>query len=524
MRQEHWRRVEDLFHAALEREPESRRAFLDEACAGDADLRQQVERLLAQGEQAGSFLEHPAIDGTAASASAGSLLGQQFGPYRILSLLGSGGMGQVYKAHDSRLNRSVAVKVCAAEFSGRFAREARAIAALNHPNICQLYDVGPNYLVMELVEGPTLAERLKQSPVPLEEALAIAKQIAEAIEAAHEKGIVHRDLKPGNIKLRPDGAVKVLDFGLAKVEQSRDPSRDLTPSRDREGADPDNSPTLTMEAATHLGTILGTAPYMSPEQALGKPVDKRADIWSFGAVLYEMLSGQRAFTGESTTEILAAVVKSEPDLTRVPMKVQRVIEACLQKDPKQRLRDIADAWKLLDDSAELTADSGSGLWRRPPGLRTWQARTPAPLAIAALLAIALAVAGASWWRATRPTNRPLARLDIDLGSEVTLPNLARSTHTLTLSPDGTRLLYLSGNPPRLYTRRLDQSRATELPGTDYAQWPFFSPDGQGVGFFTGYRLNKISVEGGAVVPLADFSSCDGGKLGRRWQHHCGGND
>src|SRR5215471_2567301 len=228
--------------------------------------------------------------------------GTRLGPYETLASIGAGGMGEVYRAHDPRMGRDVAVKISAERFSDRFSREVRAVAALNHPNICQLYDVGPNYLVMELVEGPTLAERIRQGPVPLEEGLVIAKQIAEAIEAAHEKGIVHRDLKPGNIKLRPDGTVKVLDFGLAKVAETSDAA-----------PPPEHSPTLTLEAATRAGTILGTAAYMSPEQALGKAADQRADIWSFGAVLYEMLSGQRAFGGESASGILATVLKLEPD-------------------------------------------------------------------------------------------------------------------------------------------------------------------------------------------------------------------
>ncbi len=268
--------------------------------------------------------------------------GTRLGPYEVLAPIGAGGMGEVYRARDSRLNREVALKVSAERFSDRFEREARSIAALNHSNICTLHDVGPNYLVMELVEGPTLAERIKQGPVPLDEALEIARQVADALEAAHEKGIVHRDLKPGNIKIRPDGAVKVLDFGLAK----------MTEPNLREGS-PEESPTLTVHQATQAGLILGTAAYMSPEQARGKNVDKRADIWAFGVVLYEMLTGRPAFRGETTTDVLAAVVKEEPDLTRVPAKVRRLLQACLQKDPKQRLQAIGDWRLLLDDAPQI---------------------------------------------------------------------------------------------------------------------------------------------------------------------------
>src|SRR5450759_661224 len=228
----------------------------------------------------------------------GLCTGERLGPYEIRAALGAGGMGEVWRAYDTRLGREVAIKVSAERFSDRFEREARSVAALNHPNICTLHDVGPNYLVMELVEGPTLADRITQGPIPLEEALPIARQIAEALEAAHEKGIVHRDLKPANIKIRPDGTVKVLDFGLAQAMAA--------------AADSDSSPTVTL-SATAAGVILGTAAYMSPEQARGKPVDKRADIWSFGVVLYEMLSGKRLFEGETISDVLAAVLKTEPD-------------------------------------------------------------------------------------------------------------------------------------------------------------------------------------------------------------------
>jgi serine/threonine protein kinase len=230
--------------------------------------------------------------------------GTKLGVYEIVEPIGAGGMGQVYRARDRRLGRDIAIKVAAQKFSEHFEREARTIASLNHPNVCTLHDVGPNYLVMELVEGPTLAERMNQGPLPLNEALHIAKQIADALDAAHERGIVHRDLKPGNVKVKPDGSVKVLDFGLAKM-----------------GGTPalvtDDSPTLTA-TDTQAGVILGTAAYMSPEQAKGRPVDKRADIWAFGVVLYEMVTGTRLFAGDTTTEILASVLKEDPKWDKVP--------------------------------------------------------------------------------------------------------------------------------------------------------------------------------------------------------------
>src|ERR1700691_592015 len=251
--------------------------------------------------------------------------GDKLGPYEIVSSIGKGGMGEVWKARDTRLNRDVAIKISAQQFSGRFEREAHSIAALNHANICTLHDVGPNYLVMELVDGPTLAERIAEGPIPLDEALVIAKQIADALEAAHEKGIVHRDLKPANVKIKPDGKVKVLDFGLAKSGGIAEVTSD--------------SPTVL----TVAGMILGTAGYMSPEQAKGKVVDKRADIWAFGVVLYEMLAGKRLFEGDTVSETLAAVLKEQPDLNRVPAKVRPLLRRCLEKDSTKRLRDIGDA-------------------------------------------------------------------------------------------------------------------------------------------------------------------------------------
>src|SRR5512139_1971255 len=256
--------------------------------------------------------------------------GTKLGPYEILEPIGAGGMGEVYRAHDSRVGRDVAIKVSSEQFSDRFTREVHAVAALNHSNVCTLFDVGSNYLVMELVEGPTLADRIKQGPIPLEESLEIARQIADALEAAHEKGIVHRDLKPGNIKIRPDGTVKVLDFGLAKVEETAAVSLET-------------SPTLSV-AQTAAGVLLGTAAYMSPEQARGKPVDKRADIWAFGVVLYEMLTGRQPFAGETVSDVLAAVLTREPDWSALPADaafVAGVLERCLERDPRRRLRDAA---------------------------------------------------------------------------------------------------------------------------------------------------------------------------------------
>jgi len=266
------------------------------------------------------------------SASPGSRLDH----YEVIELIGKGGMGEVYRAKDTRLPRDAAIKISAENFNERFARETSIIAGLNHPNICTLYDVGPNYLVMELVEGPTLADRIKEGALSLAEASAIARQIADALEYAHEKSVIHRDIKPGNIKIRPDGVVKVLDFGLAKAGG--------TPV-----ARPDQSPTMTV-GETAAGMILGTAAYMSPEQAKGKEVDKRTDIYAFGIVFYEMLSGTCPHKGDTLQETLASVLRDEPDLNRVPVQAHRLLKRCLEKDPQKRLLHIGDVMSLLDDA------------------------------------------------------------------------------------------------------------------------------------------------------------------------------
>src|SRR5262245_31292791 len=258
--------------------------------------------------------------------------GERLGPYEIVALLGKGGMGEVYRAHDTRVGRDVAVKISAERFSERFEREARAIAALNHPHICTLYDVGPNYLVMELVEGES-----PQGPLPLDDALRIARQIASALQDAHAKNIVHRDRKPANIKVKADGTVKVLDFGLAKVSGDK-------------GVSSHDSPTMSL-AATQAGVILGTAAYMSPEQARGNEADKRSDIWAFGVVVYELLTGQPVFEGETISDVLAGVLRHEPNWSPVPENARRLVQRCLEKDPKRRLQDIGDMDLLLESSS-----------------------------------------------------------------------------------------------------------------------------------------------------------------------------
>ncbi len=424
-------------------------------------------------------------------------VGERLGPFEILAPLGAGGMGDVYKARDTRLNREVAIKTSKAQFTERFERQGRAVAALNHPNIAQLFDIGamPNgsgYLVMEYVEGTE-----PKGPLPVDEVLKIAEQIADALDAAHEKGITHRDLKPANIKIKPDGTVKVLDFGLAKLGQSATPG----------SGNPETSPTLTMHA-TEVGMILGTAGYMSPEQARGKHVDRRADIWAFGVVLYELLTGKKLFTGEEVVDILAAIVKSEPDISAAPAQFHKLLHACLQKDPKQRLQAAGD-WKLLLSDPLQSRDShGAGTGADPAPLQSRFGKIA--MAAAAVFALAAIALGIGYYRATRPAElKQLVRLDVDLGTGVSL-NHPIGADTI-ISPDGTRLVYVSQG--KLFTRRLDQPKAIELAGTEGAYAPFFSPDGQWVAFFAGGKLKKISVEGGAAIALCDAPQPRGGSWG-----------
>ena len=357
------RQITKLCHAALERNASDRAAFLREACAGDEALRQEVESLLRYEDAGDQFLERPAVEEVARLVtnrpeSIVDFQGRRLGVYQIEARIGAGGMGEVYRARDTKLGRDVAIKVLPPEFTrsadrrARFEREARLLASLNHPHIAQVYGFeeseGIAALVMELVPGETLDTIIQARGIGPAHALAIARQICDALEAAHEKGIVHRDLKPANIKMTPDGVVKVLDFGLAKASAG-------------EFVDAAHLPTRTSEG-TNQGVILGTATYMSPEQARGQPVDKRTDIWAFGCVLYEMLTGRRAFAGDSLTDTLAHVIEREPDWRAVPETtpevVRRLLERCLRKDVRRRLRDIADARIEIDDA--IAGADGAG--------------------------------------------------------------------------------------------------------------------------------------------------------------------
>ncbi len=400
MTSERWRLVERLYHDALERPAAERPAFLAEACAGDEALGFDVQSLLDQPSMPG-FLEEPALAVAAALAAASaaetpepSWVGRHIGVYHLQSLLGRGGMGEVYRAHDTRLGRDVALKLLPPGFTAdadrltRFTREARLLASLNHPNIGTIHGFeeaeGMRALVLELVEGDTLADRVARGPLPIPETLAIARQIADALEAAHDKGVVHRDLKPANIKITPDGVVKVLDFGLAKSD----------PGGASELA---NSPTITV-GGTVAGLILGTAAYMSPEQARGRAVDKRADVWAFGCVLYELLTGRAAFPGETASDTIGAILNREPDWNQLPRDlppgVMTLLRRCLEKDAKKRKRDIGDARAEIDDalarpSADRAAGDGS---KASTAVVRRHAVIPWLVAAAGLIAAAVA-----WW-------------------------------------------------------------------------------------------------------------------------------
>ena len=440
--------------------------------------------------------------------------GARLGPYEIVSAIGAGGMGEVYRAKDTKLNRDVAIKVLPESFAldadrvARFTREAQVLASLNHPNIAAIYGIeeqgATRALVMELVEGEDLSAHIARGAMPLVESLPIAKQIADALEAAHEQGIVHRDLKPANVKVRADGTVKVLDFGLAKA---MDPSGGSS-------AEAMNSPTLTARA-TQMGMIIGTAAYMAPEQARGRAVDRRADIWAFGVVLYEMLSGQRCFEGEDISITLASVLKEDVKWhalpADLPAPLQRLLRRCLEKDPKRRLSWIGEARLTLDDPASLSSDvasPSSAIAFAAPPAPLWRRALPWAFGVAGLGAAAIALVLWAPWP-TAPVPAP-PRLQANKRAD---PSMQLVGAAAILSPDGTTMVFVAqsaSQPKQLFVRKLDQLLAAPLAGTEDADSPFFSPSGEWIAFFSGGKLKKVSVTGGAAVPLCDAPNGRGG--------------
>jgi eukaryotic-like serine/threonine-protein kinase len=421
--------------------------------------------------------------------------GVRVGPYEVTALIGEGGMGKVWRAHHTALKRDDALKVLPDAFAAdperlaRFQREAQVLASLNHPNIAHVYGLeiadGAQALVMELVEGPTLAGRIAQGPIPVDEALPLAKQIAEALEAAHEQGIIHRDLKPANVKVRPDGTVKVLDFGLAKAME---PVGLMS-------SNVSLSPTITTPAMTQMGMILGTAAYMSPEQAKGRPADKRSDVWAFGCVLYETLTGRRAFDGEDVSDTFAAVLRGEPDWDALPAAtppaIRRLLRRSLERDRRRRLADIADARLEIEES--LTAPAIEAVPAPRPRVALWR-RLLLPIGAAV---VAAALAGSVAWTMRPAVARPVARFAITLPAGETFSPLESTRHVVAVSPDGSHIAYVANS--RLYLRKRDQLSSTAI--TESGLNPFLSPDGQWLGFFQEGQLKKVSVNGGGPIML-----------------------
>jgi len=501
MNPEEYRRAEEIFVQVADLTDSKREPAIEAACGDDSALRAAVIQLL-EGERraiAGAFLEQRAIDDAARSLLAGAAgssaarsfsPGGRLGPYEIAQFIGAGGMGEVYRARDRQLDRDVAIKVLPAAFAAdaqymaRFEYEARVLASISHPNIATVYGIEQGALVMEFVEGANL-----RGPLPVEEAMAIARQIAVALEAAHERGIVHRDLKPANIRITPTGEVKLLDFGLAKSISgpAKEPLVSPTPASAR------------TPATTLAGTIVGSAAYMAPEQALGKPADKRVDIWAFGVVFCEMLTGRRLFGGETVAETLAAVVRDAPDFSHLPADtpphVRRLLERCLRRDPKLRLRDIGEARIALDEPPGADAAA--------PAPRRWWLDWLAAAAAAAAISAALLF----WLRPAASEGRRL-RLGIlppegAIFSPISVP---------ALSPDGRWVAYAAGREGawRLWIRELGSSQARVAPDSDGAADPFWSPDSRSVAFFSSGRLKRTTAAGGPVLSICDAADGRGG--------------
>jgi serine/threonine-protein kinase len=444
------------------------------------------------------------------------MIGSKLAHYEITSHLGSGGMGDVYQATDTKLSRSVAIKLLPAAFASdverlsRFAREAQTLASLNHPNIAQIYGLeefgeagASRCIVMELVQGETLQARIQRGAIPVHEALKIAKQITEALEAAHDKGIIHRDLKPGNVMLTDDGKVKVLDFGLAKAYNDN-PSLNANLS---------NSPTMMTMAGTS-GIILGTAAYMSPEQAKGRAVDRRTDIFAFGCVLYEMLTGKRAFDGDDVTDILGAVLRIEPDWTRLPADLPagagKLVRLCLQKNPKNRRSDATD---VRLDIEQIEQESGAPAAQVVEVVKAPLWKRAAPVVLA--LIVGGVITGAAIWKVRPAATMPVTRFAVTLPEGQTFTNTGRSL--LAISPDGTQMVYNANQ--RLYHRNLSELDVRPIPGTEMAQGvlnPVFSPDGHWIvfGAVSDLTLKKIAVTGGASVTLCSIPGS--GLFGMSW--------
>lgn len=501
MTPERYRQIVDIFHEAAVLSPENRAAFLAKECSGDSELLAEVEGMLSADARTG-ILAQPANDlaaGFAASKRAASLP-THLGPYEIVSLLGAGGMGQVYRARDARLSREVAIKVLPEEFSNtperlrRFEAEARAVGMLNHPNVLQVHDVGTDggrpFLVTELLQGHTLRERLAEGPMPLSKAIEYARQMATGLAAAHDKHIVHRDLKPENLFLTSDGRLKILDFGLAKFSQSP-----------------------IDERLTGTGVILGTPDYMSPEQAMGKALDHRSDIFSSGVVVYEMLSGRQAFHRYTKPETMAAILREEPEtLIGVPAGVQQIVKHCLEKEPGERFQSAHDLAFALGSLGELGAPTLAD--HLPPSTPGRRLSTRSPWILAGAIALLAAVALWAPWRSAESRDRgsrSVVRFQVPLPVKPTGPK-----SVFRLSPNGRMLAYTSdaGGLFQLYARSLDSLEARLLPGTDNANFIFWSPDSANLGFFADGKLKRVGLRGEPSQTLCDSGAGLGGSWNR----------
>ena len=507
---ERWRQVESLFHSACELPASDRAGFLAQFCGADTELKREVESLLASRD---GTLMTGGLAGAAARVmpARASWEGRTVGTYQLGQMIGAGGMGEVYRARDTRLGRDVAVKILtdaltgSAERLARFEREAKILATLNHPNIAAIYGIeesaGVRALVLELVEGVTLAEKLQTDAgvaraLSFSDALPIARQIARACEAAHQKGIVHRDLKPANIKIAPDGTVKVLDFGVAKFDAPRGPG-----------------PTGSGVLSTAEGAVLGTVAYMSPEQARGLPVDRRTDIWAFGCVLYEMLTGCRSFPGDSSADVLGAITSRDPDWTLLPAdasaRVRDVLRRCLAKDAERRYHDIADVRVELEDALEPSAPVAA-VTSLSPAPR-WRTRLPWIVAGAIAAAAIIAIWGQRPQETTK--RRGPARVSIELPPAVAVYAIGRGS-SVAISPDAQRIVYVAvdGNSTRLLTRTLDGLESTSVPGTEGATNPIFSPDGRWIAFWSNRSLKKVPASGGVATTIVENANF----LGAAW--------
>lgn len=494
MNPERLRQIEELYHQAAERSPDEREAFLAEACGNDSELLRDVWPLLAQDPSAGP-MEQPvlqvAVNLLGHAPNTQWAPGTRVGPYQIVSRLAEGGMGDVYKARDTRLGREVAIKTAKEEFSGRFQREARAISALNHPRICTLHDIGPDYLVMELVEGETLASRLQDGRLPMEVVLRYGAEIADALAAAHSKGITHRDLKPANIMVTK-GGIKLLDFGLAKFAKTGEAAISF------------------VDSASASETIVGTPAYMAPEQLQGQACDARTDIFAFGLVLYEMAAGKRPFAGDTRATLSAAILQCDPPpLERASPQFAHLVKRCLAKDPENRWQSARDLSAELVWIAEAPEQVAAGL------LTAKSRRLPyAFAAIAAVSAIALA---AVHFRETPPEAQvvrasifPPENVIFDLGSDATGP--------VAVSPDGRRLVFSAksiNGTSQLYVRAMDALTAQPLAGSDRAIHPFWSHDSRSIGFFADGKLKKIDASGGPAFTLSEAPLGRGGTWNRQ---------